>query len=123
MKANQPSILAILPLATMLACSPKIEPILSTKGPMWEANFVFWGTNKDVDSAYTFPNHNTDLSDKSRIFLFPKSYESITYLLNGKPTRDRNALKNAFHKQKVYEVLIGMDAQNKLELVSIQSTR
>lgn len=121
MKANRLSILAILPLATSLSCSPKIEPLLSTRGSVWKANFIFLAIDKDFDSAYTFPDHNTDLNDENRIFLFPKSSGSITYLLNGRPTSDRSAIKNAFHKQKVSEVLIGMSAQNKLELVSIQS--
>ncbi len=88
---------------------------------MWEANFVFWGTNKDIDSAYVFFNNDASSWYENRVFLFPKSSESITYLLNGRPTSDRSAIKNALHKQKVSEVLIGMDAQNKLALVSIQS--
>ncbi len=121
MKANRLSILATLPLATLLSCSPKIEPMLSTYGSIQKANFIFLAVDKDFDSAYTFPDHNTDLNDENRIFLFPKSSGSITYLLNGRPTSDRSAIKNAFHKQKVSEVLIGMSAQNKLELVSIQS--
>ncbi|PRY31715.1 hypothetical protein CLV58_12210 [Spirosoma oryzae] len=123
MKANRLSILAIFSLTTLLSCSPKIEPMLSTKGPMWEANFVFWGTNKDVDSAYAFLNNDASSWYENRIPLFPKSSESITYLLNGKPTKDRNAIKNAFHNHKVTKVLVGMSAQNNLELVSIQATK
>ena len=95
--------------------------MLSPHSSIQKANFVFLAVDKDFDSAYTFPDHNTDLNDESRIFLFPKSSESVTYLLNGRPTRDRDTIKNAFHNQAVSEVLIGMSAQNKLELVSIQS--
>ncbi len=121
MKANRLSIMAILPLATILSCSPKIEPILSTRGPVWKANFVLSAVDKDFDSAYVFFNNDASSWYENRVFIFPKSAESITYLLNGRPTRDRSVIKNAFHKQKVSEVLIGMNAQNKLELVSIQA--
>lgn len=121
MKANRLSILAILPLATILSCSPKIEPVLSTKGPIWEANFVFLAIDKDFDSAYTFFDNDASSWYKNRISLFPKSSESITYLLNGRPTKDRNAIKNAFHNQTVTKVLVGMNAQNNLALVSIQA--
>ncbi len=121
MKASRLSILAILPLATILSCSPKIEPLLSTRGPVWKANFVLSAVDKDFDSAYVFFNNDASSWYENRVFLFPKSSESITYLLNGRPTSDRSALKNALHKLEVSEVLIGMDAQNKLALVSIQS--
>lgn len=121
MKANRLSILAILPLATILSCSPKIEPLLSTRGPVWKANFVLSAVDKDFDSAYVFFNNDASSWYENRVFLFPNSSESITYLLNGRPTSDRSAIKNALHKQKVSEVLIGMDAQNKLALVSIQA--
>ncbi len=95
--------------------------MLSTRGPVWKANFVLSAVDKDFDSAYVFFNNDASSWYENRVFLFPKSSESITYLLNGRPTSDRSALKNALHKLEVSEVLIGMDAQNKLALVSIQS--
>ncbi len=122
MKASRLSILAILPLATILSCSPTIEPMVSTRGPVWKANFVLSAVDKDFDSAYVFFNNDASSWYENRVFLFPNSSESITYLLNGRLTRDRNDIKNAFHNQKVFEVLIGMNAQNELALVSIQST-
>lgn len=90
---------------------------------MWEANFVLSAIDKDFDSTYVFYNNDASSWYENRVVLFPKSAESVTYLLNGKPTKDRSALKNAFNNQKVTNVLIGMNAQNRLELVSIRSTK